>query len=795
MVLLRDRRKRNSTMQALDFLNNVNSNRRNSEPRPATRPSPNKRRRTRRATDIFDIPLSPERDMRDAENGNGTADNTVEPLTPRRSTRLKELHNNTPKSQPRWPLRSNSDAREGIPDNEDGEDRDNSYISQNRSFSSDSHPEDRYSPGSPLSFVDEENENEGEDESFVSPSFIFIPRNMSSGLRSNRASNANTLRINGSTRKIARERSRERSEVQMSEALPASKERESSASDHSPSNQDRSIRSSIGHETPKRRADENLHASPPSRQRRSESSRSRFYLTSSRRHANLIQHANTPTISRVRDEHEARSPRLFSRPPERERSGSAVPRPSRSMNGDDDEDAEGVRTHTLPQPQSGHMHEHTRSASTQTGSPVHEDSKRKQAQSNQNQMQSTRANSGSRYSLRERRTAEKSIRSSAAAERYSLRERHTAEISIRSPSAAEEESNGEAHLPSSPRPGRNADADIMNGEENEVTGNTETNHQSEGADVVHITVRNEESIDLTVNEAYEEDVVAWFENNLDVEKETWIALIRRTRMMAATADPYMAKNFKGIKSLTSELHHLCQSLPEDPPLSLLDEGRNLVDGISGEASGILRKAWHLATGRHTSLARKAKARYLVDEFEAHVLPDLVGLAVSYFKISYTNSRLVAIRHPHLLHLLNVILQLCDQIFNLVKEEYVRSKAASGRIRGPLRLIIKALERGDFERSMQRRVDFDDSSDSVCEVESGRRWTDDEGIALTEGLRMYQGPDRYVQIVRHFGDHLRGRTLEELQAKAQEIRSSNAPKIQDQLQTEEGLQTWQWLLSI
>lgn len=58
-----------------------------------------------------------------------------------------------------------------------------------------------------------------------------------------------------------------------------------------------------------------------------------------------------------------------------------------------------------------------------------------------------------------------------------------------------------------------------------------------------------------------------------------------------------------------------------------------------------------------------------------------------------------------------------------------------------------------------------------------------------------GPDRYVQIVRHFGDHLRGRTLEELQAKAQEIRSSNAPKIQDQLQTEEGLQTWQWLLSI
>lgn len=751
MVLLRDRRKRNSTMQALEFLNNVNSNRRNSEPQPATRPWPNKRRRTRRATDIFDIPLSPERDMRHAENGNGTADNTVEPLTPRRSTRLKELHNNTPKSQSRRSLRSNSDAREGIPDNEDGEDRENGHISQNRSFSSVSHPEDRYSPGS-SSFVDEENENEGEDESFVSPSFLFIPRNISSGLRSNRASNANTLRINGSTRKIARERS----EVQMSEALPASKGQESSASDHSPSNQDRSIRSSIVHETPKRRADENLHASPPSRQHRSESSRPSFHQASSRRHA------NTPTISRVRDEHEAQSPRLFSRPPEREQSGSAVPRSSRSMNGDDDEDA-GVGTHAPSQPQSGHMHgvspsfrrrtratekanqqsniqEHTRSANTHTDSPVHEDSKRKQAQSNQNQMQSTRANSGSRYSLRERHTAEKSTRSSAAAGRDSPRERHTAEISIRSPSAAEEESNEEAHLPSSPRSGRNADADIMNGGGNEVTVNAQINRQPEGADVVLITVSGEESIDLTVNEAYEEeeDAVAWFENNLDVEKDTWIALIRRTRMMAATADPYMAKYFKGIKSLTSELHHIYQNLPEDPPLSLFDEGRNLVDGISGEASGILRKAWHLATSHHTSLSRKAKARYLVDEFEAHVLPDLVGLAVSYFKISYTNSLLVAARHPNLLHLLNVILSLCDQIFNLVKEEYVRSKAASGRIRRPLRLIIKALEQGDFGRSTQRHVDLDDSPDSVCEVASGRRWTDDEGIALTEGLRMYQG---------------------------------------------------------
>lgn len=58
-----------------------------------------------------------------------------------------------------------------------------------------------------------------------------------------------------------------------------------------------------------------------------------------------------------------------------------------------------------------------------------------------------------------------------------------------------------------------------------------------------------------------------------------------------------------------------------------------------------------------------------------------------------------------------------------------------------------------------------------------------------------GRDRYYQIIKHYGQRLKGRTVTDLQGKAREICDNYRPLIEGQLRTEHGQQQWEWLLSV
>lgn len=678
------RRKRDSTTQALDFLNNVNNSANNSTARssPSSLPAwqlPNKRRRTRQSGDIFDIPLSPEQNTRDAEDSDSQS--VDEPITPRRSARLRNQPNNTSNANTpsRQSLQPRRDANVIDIGDDDEESEEGDDLFKIRLFSDDTDPEDRYSP-SESSVAEEESESTD----LPSTSFLF---NIGNG-------------YSESSDDVAGERP----EAELPEPSSSSDEDgpESPASSHPPEYEDRSERGSVAHEeTPRRHHDaetvENLNAPPSSRRRRSESHpQSSFFVRVSPRRVsptpptmnattNVATNATTKatTNTSIGDGHIAEKAMSSPRALDREQSARSHSRISSSVSRDHGAERTKVFSH-IPD----------------------------RARSKSNDYESSSSD-------REGEKAEKAETS------FHTLNREQSESSYYESSSSISESSADGD-------------DVANDAENDVTLVEKTSEQSKQPNV-------DNSLEDTQYEE-EEDSEEWFKEaaNLGEQKENWITLVTRARLMKQSADPKMAKHFEGIDSLISELREIYRSLSDRSSAnrgdsrSVLHDCTNLLDGISTEAFGILSKVWNLAAGPHTSLQRKLRAECLVDEFEAHVIPNMVKLVLACFKAYYVDHRLAPGGYHQLSHVLKLVLSVCDRIFNLVTEKYVRSKASSRRIRLPLKRIIKALDSGDFEKSAVELGSEIDNDDSVSELGPENSWTEEEGCALLDGLKTYQG---------------------------------------------------------
>lgn len=184
-----------------------------------------------------------------------------------------------------------------------------------------------------------------------------------------------------------------------------------------------------------------------------------------------------------------------------------------------------------------------------------------------------------------------------------------------------------------------------------------------------------------------------------------------------------------------------------------------------------------------------------------------------------------------MHALKVLYRLCERISNLRTEGCLDCSARSRFLLRPVKRILTGLEYESSgrppraapppkrRRSNTPEVIELDSDGSISPVRGSQaRWTHQEGEALLDGLKLYQGmfrpyfrrtkdnesnihwvlsegPDRYRQIIKHYGHRLKGRTVADLQAKAREIRDNYRPGIQEQLRSHRGQQQWAWLLSV
>ncbi|GAD96078.1 conserved glutamic acid-rich protein [Paecilomyces variotii No. 5] len=288
-------------------------------------------------------------------------------------------------------------------------------------------------------------------------------------------------------------------------------------------------------------------------------------------------------------------------------------------------------------------------------------------------------------------------------------------------------------------------------------------------------------------------------------EDSWTVLVQQAPLLGNFAEERYAHRFENINGLLEELIQLYS----DPANQYInghrvpsDAARNLIQAIFDEAMGFLNKACREAKKLHIQGSTNNTAD-LVDAFEAHVIPALTLATCLSLRAHYVDGKLRGFRD--LTHGLKVLHRLCERISNLRTEGCLDCSARSRILRTPAKRILTALERDMIWKwpppPKRRRPNTPevielDSDGAISPIRGSRgRWSRQEGETLLDGLKLYQGPDRYRQIIKHYGQRLKGRTVADLQAKAREIRDNYRPVIQEQLRTYRGREQWAWLLSV
>ncbi|KAL1847025.1 hypothetical protein Plec18170_008797 [Paecilomyces lecythidis] len=298
---------------------------------------------------------------------------------------------------------------------------------------------------------------------------------------------------------------------------------------------------------------------------------------------------------------------------------------------------------------------------------------------------------------------------------------------------------------------------------------------------------------------------------LDLE-DNWSVLVQRAPELGDFAEDRYADRFENVNGLLEELI-LLYSDPANQYSSghrvPSDVAHNLIQAIFNEAMGFLNKACRdakkLQTRGSQTGRRPLSAADLVDTFEAHVVPTLTLATCEGLRAHYADGKLRGF--GDLMHAVKVLYRLCERISNLRTEGCLDCSARSKFLRTPVRKILTALQhemawklRQEAPPPKRKRPNTPevielDSDGAISPVRGSRgRWTHEEGETLLDGLKLYQGPDRYRQIIKHYGQRLKGRTVADLQEKAREIRDNYRPVIQEQLRNYRGREQWAWLLS-
>ncbi|KAI9925165.1 hypothetical protein ASPWEDRAFT_72772 [Aspergillus wentii DTO 134E9] len=295
--------------------------------------------------------------------------------------------------------------------------------------------------------------------------------------------------------------------------------------------------------------------------------------------------------------------------------------------------------------------------------------------------------------------------------------------------------------------------------------------------------------------------------NLSPQKRNLALIISTADSIGQGASSSAKKKFKDIIILIQQVCDIFKDISNN----LLDDDRHshslsacdsLLEVISSEGEKILNNVYRQTT-RLDKPSRKHKARELLSGFEACVVPEMVTLITTGFEAYCLDHRACPAVYYHLLCVLESLLYFSKRISSLGHREYTNLKILSRAMSSPLQELIEALKSDELKsqrpESSDGRVleaDVGDESRSIASDDDTRKeWTEDETWALILGLDKYQGPNRYIDVMRHFGHRLRGRTFHELRIKAREILDNALPSIQDDLQTVEGRRKHQWLLSV
>ncbi|KAH8427855.1 uncharacterized protein LDX57_005560 [Aspergillus melleus] len=284
---------------------------------------------------------------------------------------------------------------------------------------------------------------------------------------------------------------------------------------------------------------------------------------------------------------------------------------------------------------------------------------------------------------------------------------------------------------------------------------------------------------------------SWFTEAkmLGGQKKNWEILVSETLAASELVKPSRAHYFQKIETLMMSLRKeyagvLCSlEKQRQPSQETRKKCERLRRSLDDEGDKLREMIYYRAARRDEQ--HKSLGGELAEEFEARVYYPLVRLILQCFKAYRRSGMHQRFQWPydHLLQIMKLLQKFCTRSNAQQARGYVAFRCRGWSLISILNNLIEALETGALRGH-------------VPTAASGQReWTDDEGYALLEGLKRWQGPERYHQILEQFPSQLGGRTIGELRAKAQQIHDTWVSHYEKTATTREQRREWQWLMEV
>ncbi|KXG48325.1 uncharacterized protein PGRI_021950 [Penicillium griseofulvum] len=267
------------------------------------------------------------------------------------------------------------------------------------------------------------------------------------------------------------------------------------------------------------------------------------------------------------------------------------------------------------------------------------------------------------------------------------------------------------------------------------------------------------------NESIRPTIFTWLTETTkeSVFKDTWEAIRKTRKSLKAHADPSTKEHFRGIIKLIGRLRDLFETMTNDPA-----SASSLKTQCSLIANSVFKETqWIVYTEAPED---EENGAHLVNQLEAHIIPRLIDLIILGFKTYKTiNDR--GARHFRII--LDLIWGSCDRISSLAQMNYAISvsvMARSRRVVHHVKTLKDALKDGRLRETPHcippRTLPYKHFElEEVHSHISCGRWTYAEKTALREGLLLYGGEDRYIDIKcdHTIGSQLSERILQDIQS--------------------------------
>ncbi|RDK38934.1 hypothetical protein M752DRAFT_329505 [Aspergillus phoenicis ATCC 13157] len=341
---------------------------------------------------------------------------------------------------------------------------------------------------------------------------------------------------------------------------------------------------------------------------------------------------------------------------------------------------------------------------------------------------------------------------------------------------------------------------------------TQHSHGANHEGAQHATEPAQDNFDGRSHRPERPEDSAWFKeaSELDGQRYNWNKLVQsmHPRNIASNVD-IIDFDFESLKrelsSLIQVYKDIIENLASDTGPSDYDV-RNCsasLDQVDKQGRRHLEEAYTLSTQ-----GDGAKGGALVEVFDAQIISLLVRLVLVCFQAYSMDHRLFPEAYGHLQHAMRVLLRRCDQIRGLVRGHYVACRAVSPGLRLPLQRLLDSLENGRLQKR-HRREDVEADRHAKAPKKSTqkgqskprnpthqpRTWTKDEELALIEGLQQFQGPDRYRQICEFYQDGMGQRGEREVRKQSERLYYQMLPIIREMARTGAEQWDWGWLLNV